>query len=408
MIGTPPCRGQNPSMERSGRRAHIEDFFTAAVAAIDPERLTTTALEGWERETVTLIAIGKAGPAMVRGAASAIGEVTGICVTSHESEVPEGVELMIGDHPIPGERSYAAGQRVLEVVSRADTRIVALISGGGSSLCELPRPGIPRSLVSEVAHRLVDSGASIAEINLVRRHLSAIKGGGLLAGAAGEVTTFAISDVCGAPPAVIASGPTIPQDPDVEGALRVMHRLGIEVTPGVLGAMETQPASYAPVGDIHVIADGHTAARGFVDAARKSMVDAEMIPGWLSGPVDAALDSFTAGAATLRVASGEPEVEDGGGGRGGRNTHAALLAAKRIAGTGALFAALATDGVDGSSGSAGAIVDGDTVARGGDPTDSLAASNSAHYLESTGDLVVTGPTGTNVADLWVFWPGSDS
>lgn len=394
-------------MDRAERRAHIESFFFAALAAIDPERLTSAAL-GEDRGPVTLVAIGKAGPAMVRGAASALGDVTGICVTNHASAVPEGVELMIGDHPIPGEQSYAAGQRVLEVVSGASSRIIALISGGGSSLCELPRPGIPTALVTEVAHRLVDSGASIAEMNLVRRHLSAIKGGGLIAHAAQPITSYAISDVCGAPPAVIASGPTIPQDPDVAGARNVMERLGIEVTPGVIRAMEGHPAPTVPPGDTRVIADGHTAAMAIVEAARKTGIAAEMVSGWLAGPVDAALDGFIADAEGLRVAAGEPEVERGGDGRGGRNTHAALLAAKRIAGTHAVFAALATDGVDGSSGSAGAIVDGDTLARGGDPTQSLAVSDSAHYLESTGDLVITGPTGTNVADLWMLWPGSDS
>lgn len=394
-------------MDIGERRAHIEGFFTAALAAIDPERLTRSALEE-NRGPVTLVAIGKAGPAMVRGAASALGDVTGICVTNHASEVPQGVELMIGDHPIPGEQSYAAGRRVLEVVSAADSRIIALISGGGSSLCECPRPGIPTALVTEVSRRLVDSGASIADMNLVRRHLSAIKGGGLLSHATQPITTYAISDVCGAPAAVIASGPTIPQDPDVVGARKVMDRLGIEVTPEVIRAMERQPARNVSPGDTHVIADGHTAAMAVVEAAGKTGIGAEMVEGWLAGPVDAALDGFMADAGVLRVAAGEPEVERGGDGRGGRNTHAALLAAMRIAGTGTLFAALATDGVDGSSDSAGAIVDGDTVERGGDPMASLAASDSAHYLDTTGDLVVTGPTGTNVADLWVLWPGSGS
>lgn len=408
MIGTPPFRGHNPTMDRARRRAHIEDFFAAALAAIDPEQLTRRALEHESPGPATLVAIGKAGPAMIRGAATALGAVSGVCVTNHPSEVPEGVELLIGDHPIPGERSYAAGQRVLEVVSKADTRIIALISGGGSSLCELPRPGVPRALVTEVAHRLVDSGASIAEINLVRRHLSAIKGGRLLAHAARQVTTYAISDVCGAPPAVIASGPTIPQDSDVAGALAVMDRLGIEVSPEVIRAMEQAPVSGVDHGDTHVIADGHTAAKAIVETAAEAGIAAEMASGWLSGPVDIALDRFMEEASVVRVAAGEPEVERSGNGRGGRNTHAALLAAERIAGTGEVFAALATDGVDGSSGSAGAIVDGDTLARGGDPTSSLAASNSADYLELTGDLVLTGPTGTNVADLWVLWPGSDS
>ena len=391
-------------MDTAGRRAHLEAFFATALAAIDPKRLTTAALQAHELGPVTIVAIGKAAPAMARGAAAALGDVNGICVTSHESDVPDGIELMIGDHPIPGERSYVAGRRVLEVIADSDSRIVALISGGGSSLCESPRQGVPPELVTAVARRLVDSGASIAEMNLVRRHLSAIKGGGLLAVSSQPIDTYAISDVCAASPEVIASGPTIAQDLDIDAALAVMTRLGIDVTPEVMLAMAAPPPSGDNSGDVVVIADGRTAARAVVGAATEAGIPAEMADDWLSGPVDDTLDWFMEGATVLRVAAGEPEVGVSGEGLGGRNTHAALLAAGRITGTASLFAALATDGVDGSSGSAGAIVDGGTLMRGGDPSESLAESDSARYLTSTGDLVITGPTGTNVADLWMFWP----
>lgn len=391
-------------MDTAERRAHLEAFFAAALVAIDPERLTTASLRGQEPGPVTIVAIGKAAAAMARGAATAFGVVSGICVTNHESDVPNGIELIIGDHPIPGERSFAAGRRVLDVIADSETRIVALISGGGSSLCELPRRGVSARVVTDIYRRLVDSGASIVEMNLVRRHLSVIKGGGLLAVASQPVDTYVISDVCGATPDVIASGPTIPQDPDPDAALAVIRRVGIDVPPEVIGAIADRPAIGVSRGDVVVVADGRTAARAIVDAAAEAGVAAEVSQDWLSGPVETALSAFMDGASMLRVAAGEPEVEVHGDGLGGRNTHAALLAARKIVGSKSLFAALATDGVDGNSSSAGAIVDGGTLTRGGDPAASLAASDSAGYLASTGDLVCTGPTGTNVADLWLFWP----
>lgn len=383
----------------------MREFFDTALAAIDPERLTREALEGTAlRDPVTIVAIGKAAPAMARGAAATLGRVNGVCVTNHNAPVPDGIELIVGDHPVPGERSFAAGRRVLELVgAAADGTIVALISGGGSSLCEHPREGVPEAAITDIATRLVDSGAAITDINLVRRHLSAIKGGGLLSAAKRPIETFAISDVLGSDPAVIASGPTIPQDPDPDGALEVMSRLGIEVVASVKSAISRPPPTLE-AGNVTLLADGSTAIMAIVEAASQEGIEAELYEHWISGPVEEALDRFMDAARVLRVGAGEPEVGVSGDGVGGRNTHAALLAAVRIEGTDALFAALATDGADGNSGSAGAIVDGTTLARGGDPSPNLARSDSARYLESTGDLVVTGPTGTNVADLWLLWP----
>jgi glycerate-2-kinase len=127
-------------------------------------------------------------------------------------------------------------------------------------------------------------------------------------------------------------------------------------------------------------------------------------PNWIWGPVEDVLDRlFSVQFEGLQVAAGEPVVAVHGNGAGGRNTHASLLAASRIANTPLIFAALATDGSDGNSGAAGAVVDGTTLERGGDPDQALARFDSAGYLQATGDLVITGDTGTNVADLWALW-----
>jgi glycerate 2-kinase len=386
------------------RRKTLEALFAAALDSIEPERLTKEAISNHPVGPATIVAIGKAAPAMCRGASGAIGDVTGICVTDHLEDVPSGVELLIGDHPIPGPRSFDAGRLVLDAVTRSTGRVIALISGGGSALCEHPADGVSPGFLSDVSRLMLDSGASIGEMNLVRRHLSAIKGGGLWAVAGRPIETYAISDVCGADPSVIASGPTIPQEPDPEAALAAMRRMGIEVPASVARALSNARPLPGGEAQVTVIADGQTAAFAMVDAARSLGIAAEVTQGWLSGRVGDALGDFMSGGGPgLRVAAGEPEVEVEGEGSGGRNTHAALLAATEIAGTDTLFAAFATDGVDGNSGSAGAVVDGSTIDRGGDPTASLASSDSATYLAGTGDLVVTGPTGTNVADLWVRW-----
>jgi glycerate 2-kinase len=378
--------------------------LNAALAAVDPEPLTRDALQS-RSGPVTLVAIGKGAAAMCRGAALALGPVSGICVSSHEDPVPDGVELILGDHPIPGARSFRAGQRVIEAVAGSRHPIVVLLSGGGSSLCEQPVDGVSTDLIVQATRALLDAGASIADTNLVRRHLSAIKGGGLTRVAGTPLETYALSDVCGADPSVIASGPTSPQPRDHEAALDIMSRYGIRITEETRIALSAASAPSPTGAHIEVLADGRTAAEAAADGARAAGFEASVQPGWIHGDAAGALDRFfsSAPAGRMTIATGEPEVEVTGDGIGGRNTHVALLAAERITDTEAMFCAFATDGVDGNSRAAGAIVAGDTLERGGDHRQALANSDAATYLESTGDLIVTGPTGTNVSDLWLLW-----
>lgn len=391
-------------MDLNNRRSALEQLFRVGLAAVEPERLVREALQG-VRGPSTVVALGKAAPGMCRGAAVALGEVHGICVTGRpDAEVPEGVELVVGDHPVPGAASFSAGRRTLETAASARDRLIALISGGGSALCEHPLEGIPPSFISDVNVHMLQSGASIDEMNLVRRHLSAVKNGGVARVASVPVSTFVISDVCGADLSVVASGPTLPGLIDPDSAIAVMARHGIEVPPGILDVIRSQPPPAAPGGPVELLADGHTATRSMIDHAAKEGLPAAHVEEWLDGPVDAVLDRFLGRAGPgITVAAGEPEVAVTGDGKGGRNTHAALLAATRLAGTDSVFGAFATDGIDGNTRCAGAIVDGDSLQRGGDPASALQRSDSATYLEGSGDLMVTGPTGTNVADIWVLW-----
>jgi glycerate 2-kinase len=380
-------------------RELVASWLQRAVAAVDPEPLTKAALQRLTGP-LRIISIGKAAPAMARGAAAACGAISGLCISDHHEEVPDRVELIIGDHPVPGVNSLRAGERALEVAGASD---VALVSGGGSALCEAPAPGVTLEYVAIVTKALLDGGVDIEEANLVRAHLSRLKGGGL-----GPIATFVLSDVSAHGPDVVSSGPTIPIDPDPERVLEVLRRIEVEVP---IEVEEVIRARRRISGDptVRVLADGRTAADAAAGAARATLPEVTVLDRWIVGPVEEWVTELVASTSPgVTIAAGEGQLRVTGSGNGGRNTHAALLAATQIAGTKALFAALATDGVDGNSEAAGAIVDGQTITRGGDPSRALKEFDSARYLSATGDLLETGPTGTNVADLWLIWkPDAD-
>jgi hydroxypyruvate reductase len=383
-------------------RGQVLSWLEAGLAAVEPERLTADVLSDRGDSPTILIAIGKAAPAMVRGAVSTLDVVAGVCVSDHKEPVPEQINLVVGDHPIPGPASFKAGAAVLAILRKApaSARIVALISGGGSALCEAPRAAVPPEYLSDVTRRLIAGGADIEEINLVRSHLSAIKCGGVARAAGRAVETFVISDVSGADPGVVASGPTIPGEHAPEEAAGVLARYAIDLPDDVRAAMSVEPPPL-PRPDLVVLADGHDAARA---VARAAPSPAAVWDEWLQGEVGACLDRFLDAADPgVLVGAGEVVLEVRGDGAGGRNTHAALLAASRLAGSHDVFCSFATDGVDGRSGSAGAIVDGATISRGGDPTRARDGFDSAVYLDRSSDLLRCPPTGTNVSDLWILW-----
>jgi hydroxypyruvate reductase len=383
------------------RRQQVLGWLGAALNAVDPERLTAEALRDGRPEKTTIFAIGKAAPAMTRGAASALDVVSGICVTDHPEDIPDPVTLLVGDHPVPEHASYAAGAYVLEAARQTppDVHLVALVSGGGSALCEAPREGVPFEYLSQVYARLVSAGIGIEDINLVRSHLSAVKGGGVARAAGRPISTLVISDVGPAGPQVVASGPTIPGRHDPDAATAVLQKLSLGIPEQVAQAMRRRPLDISAP-EIHVLADGRKAARAVEEGAA---APTRLAPGWIQGDVEIAVRSFMAAAGPgVTIGAGEVSMEVTGGGSGGRCTHAALLAADYL-GVDDLFCAFATDGVDGGAGASGGIVDGSTFSRGGDPTRALSNFDSAPYLARTSDLLRCPPTGTNVSDLWILW-----
>jgi hydroxypyruvate reductase len=383
-------------------RSRISSWLEAGLDAVEPERLTADALSHHADAPTILIAIGKAAPAMVRGAVSMLDVVAGVCVSDHEEPVPGQVRLLVGDHPVPGQASLDAGAAVLDMVQAApaSTRMIALISGGGSALCEAPREGVPPAYLSEATRSLIAGGADIEEINLVRSHLSAIKCGGVARAAGRALDTLVISDVSGADPGVVASGPTIPGEHDPEKAALILDRFSVDLPPAVRAAMSVAPARL-PEPEVVVLADGRDAARAVAGAAPRPAVVWDQ---WLRGEAETCLDRFLRTSDRgVTVGAGEVVLDVRGDGAGGRNTHTALLAASRLSGSDDVFCAFATDGVDGRSGSAGAIVDGSTTIRGGDPTPARDRFDSAAYLARSSDVLRCPPTGTNVSDLWILW-----
>lgn len=389
----------------------------AAVHAADPARAVAAVVTGTPdrlqvgdhpfpiAEHVAVLALGKAAPGMVRGLRAALPGVTlhGLEITHAGASRLRGIVTIHGSHPVPDVRSVIAGHRLLAAAALLphDVPTVVLVSGGGSSLAEVPREGVTLGDIAGITERLLRCGADIEEINTIRRHLSALKGGGLAAALRGPHVTIAISDVVGSAPIAIASGPTVPDPAGPEAAVQVADRYGV-VLPAVAGT----PAQVKRGGFV-VAADGGVAARAVMRRADAAGAHAAVLTETLRGDVTEAVRWALASTppGTVGILAGETTVRVTGDGRGGRNQHAALLAALSIVGTSIRFATIGTDGRDGNSTAAGAIVDGRTVDAvrrvGGDAEGALRRHDSHTVLDAIGATVVTGPTGTNVGDVWV-------
>jgi glycerate 2-kinase len=417
----------------------ITRWFTGALAVVDPQRAVADAItfDGStlridDRElrlddvgNLVVLAIGKAANGMARGARDVIGDriTRGIILTKrgHLDGPVEGFDAFEAGHPLPDEDGLAATRVVLDAVRDLSDRdcVIALISGGGSALLELPRDGLSLEDMQVVSRQLMHAGAGIHDLNTVRKALSAVKGGGLRR-AVGEArcVSLLLSDVMGNDPSVIASGPTVLSASTADDAQVVIERFGLGDALGdrVRHAL-TEPAE-APVeidtsGDVvSVVADNAL----FVNEIAKRASDEGLRVDILTDPYDGDAGALgreivqrtrdTGDDVDVIVRGGEATVTVTGDGRGGRNTEMALIAALELPDDGEwIIASLATDGDDGNSGAAGAIADAGTVARarraGVDPDEALRRNDSASVFEAAGGLVVTGPTGTNVNDVYI-------
>lgn len=411
-------------------RAVLRRIFDAGVAAADPHRVLAAHLPEKPRGRCVVVGGGKSAAVMAAALEAAWpdlvedGRMSGLVVTRYGHAVPtRRIEVLQASHPVPDANSELGARRLLDAVRGLgpDDLVLALISGGGSALLALPAPGLALADKQAVGRALLASGATIGEMNVVRRRLSGIKGGRLAQAASpARVVTLAISDVPGDDPGTIASGPTIPSRDPPGAAAEIVARHGLAL-PGAVAALlalgEPERAGVAEA-DVRMIATPAMALHAAAEAARAEGLATLMLGDALEGE-SRQLGTAMAGIArsvrrhaeparapAVLLSGGETTVSIGAvtPGRGGRNTEFLLGLAVALDGDAGIWAVAGdTDGIDGTEDAAGAIVAPDTLARaraaGLSPRAVLAAHDSYGLFAAIGDLVVTGPTLTNVNDL---------
>ncbi|KHJ55910.1 hydroxypyruvate reductase [Aureimonas altamirensis] len=414
------------SMQTERALTALREIFMAGVASADPLTVLASHLpKPPENGRVVVVGAGKSAATMARAVEIAWPDVplTGVVVTRYGHAVPtERIEVLEAAHPVPDEASEAAGRRILAAVSglTADDLVLALISGGGSALMTVPAEGLTLEDKKAVNRLLLDSGAGINEMNMVRRRLSAVKGGRLAAAAhPARLVTLAISDVPGDDPRAIASGPTVPDVGDDAALAALVSRLEDKLPERVVRLLKAdRPAAPEGAPDFRLIATPAMALEAAADKARALGLQPLILGDALEGesrelgrvlagmalsarrhghPMKAPAVLLSGGETTVTIGSTAP-------GRGGRNTECLLALALALKGEAGIFAVSGdTDGIDGTEDAAGAVITPDTLARaaaaGFDPASTLAGHDSYSLFAAIGDLVVTGPTLTNVNDL---------
>ncbi len=406
----------------------LTSVFEAAVKAADPELTIRNHLPARPTGRVIVVGAGKGTAQMAQALEKAWeGPLKGVVVTRYGYGAPcERIEVLEAAHPVPDEAGLAASARLIEAVSglTADDLVIALICGGGSAL--LPAPPAGLTLADEIAvnEALLASGAPISAMNAVRKHVSTIKGGRLAAAAyPAQVVSLVVSDIPGDNPALVASGPTVPDDSTREDASAIVATYGMKLPARVMAHLQS-PAADAPRPDdpsfprneVHLIASAAVSLEAAAMEARKHGLEAVILSDSIEGEardVGAVHAAIAREVATrdrpfrkpvLILSGGETTVTLRAKGKGGRNSEFLLAFAIGIDGVPGIHALAAdTDGIDGSEDNAGAFADGTTVARmwgaGIDAKAMLAGNNAWTAFNAVDDLFVPGPTGTNVNDL---------
>jgi glycerate 2-kinase len=440
---------------RKRRRALALNLVQAALTAVEPRAAVRShlRLKGTELSVdlqtydlgqyrhLYVVGGGKASAPM----ALALEEVLGDRITAGVISVKYGytastqrILIEQAGHPIPDDRAVRATEKMIELLQQAgpEDLVICLLSGGGSALLAAPPPGITLADKRRVTNALLRSGATINEINVVRKHLSQIKGGGLtrLAQPA-RVISLIVSDVLGNPLDVIASGPTVPDTSTFADAWELIERYDLvgdlpppvaqRLQEGVAGRVPETPKPGDPIfaqTQNVIVASNALAVQAAVDQAEQEGLHALLLSTFVEGEAREVARVFAAIGRELSqsdhpvarpaavIAGGETTVTVRGQGRGGRNQEFALSAAVALQGVAEVtVVAFATDGSDGLTNAAGAIVDDTTVERaralGLNPQQALADNDSHSFFQKLGDLIVTGPTNTNVADLYVVLAG---
>ncbi len=419
-------------------KALLREMFEVAIAAAQPARCVPPYLPKPPQGRLIVIGAGKASAAMAQAVeAHWPGELSGLVVTRYGHAAPcQRIEIVEAAHPVPDAAGLDAARRILGRVSglNANDVVLCLISGGGSALLPLPGAGLTLADKQAVNRTLLQSGATISEMNCVRRHLSAIKGGRLAAAChPARVVTLLISDVPGDNPMDIASGPTVPDPTTCADAVAILDRYEIAAPAAARALLESGRGETIKPGDsrlagieTHLIATPQMALEAAAEVARQAGIATHILGDSLEGE---ARDVGTVMAGIARqtalrgqpfrppcvlLSGGETTVTVRGHGRGGRNVEFLLALGIALNGQPGIHALAGdTDGVDGQEEIAGAYLAPDTLARawtqGIKPRESLANNDGHGFFEALGDAVITGPTLTNVNDFRaILVTGSDA
>jgi glycerate 2-kinase len=406
----------------------LRAMFDAAIAAALPDRTLPAYLPKPPTGRTIVIGCGKAAASMAKAVEDHWqGELSGIVVTRYGYRVPtRRIEVVEAAHPVPDLAGREAAERILNTALglSADDLVLFLVSGGGSALLSLPAPGLTLADKQAINKALLKSGANITEMNCVRKHLSAVKGGRLAAACApARVVTLAISDIPGDDPAVIASGPTVADATTFADAIAVLEKYSIREPISVLNHLHAAKDETPKPGDprlsrneLHMVAAPQMSLEAAAEVARKAGVTPVILGDAIEGEAREVATVHAGIARQIRrhgqpakvpcalLSGGETTVTVRGNGRGGRNAEFLLALAVALGGEPGIHALAGdTDGVDGTEDNAGAVLTPDSLARAAkrnlDAKRMLADNDGYNFFLGLGDLVMTGPTLTNVNDF---------
>ncbi|HEX7952664.1 MAG TPA: glycerate kinase [Burkholderiales bacterium] len=403
-------------------------MFDAAIAAALPDKTLPAYLPLPPSGRTLVVGCGKAAGSMAKAVEDNWpADLSGMVVTRYGYNVPTSrIEVVEAAHPVPDEAGRKAAERMLKMVQglSADDLVLFLVSGGGSALLSLPAPGLTLADKQAINKALLRSGANITEMNCVRKHLSAVKGGRLAAACApARVITLAISDIPGDDPAVIASGPTVADATTFADARAILDKYGITEPKAVVEHLRAAREETPKPGDarlarseLHMVAAPQMSLEAAAQVALKAGITPVILGDAIEGEarevaiVHAGIarqvrrHGQPAGVPCVLLSGGETTVTVRGKGRGGRNAEFLLALAVALGGEPGIHALAGdTDGVDGTEDNAGALLTPDSLARGAqrnlDAKRMLADNDGYSFFSGLGDLVVTGPTLTNVNDF---------
>ena len=399
-------------------RRDAEDIVRHAIAAVLPDRAVERALAGMAFPgRVYVVAAGKAAWQMSRAAVDCLKTpVTGVCVTKygHVMGPIAGIECIEAGHPVPDENSFRGTQRVLELtkdLTETDT-VLFLLSGGGSALFE--KPLIPGGELQDITNQLLASGADIVKINTIRKRLSAVKGGKFARWCApARIEAVVLSDILGDPLDMIASGPAAADSSTCTDALAIAAEFDLKLSQQALECLKTETPKTLSNVRTQVIGSVRQLCAAAGEKCRELGYETVFLTDLLSceareaGAFLAAIARSHAGSGKKLafLAGGETVVHLTGKGLGGRNQEIALGAVRGLEGLNACVISVGSDGTDGPTDAAGGYADGDTLAelaqKGLNPAAVLRENDAYHALKAVGNLIITGPTGTNVNDVTV-------